>query len=300
MTEPPTEIDLLRITYDAKLAALQATLEANDKVYQQRYDNDHAQLKLAFETNNHRLDQMNEFRAAMQDQSARMVTKNEYDIAHVALSQKGEAALNTATSTLSEAISVLDTKIEARFVPLTVKVDAFGKPNWTLITSFLSIAALVVTGLWLVIGLKIDNSSQPLSLAIEQIKTVSEANTRQLVDQRRVRDQQVSDMRTAFENTATRVEANEQKLSNIGALQQSRITLVDRLVSDVTAMRVADTAEAAITREKLAEIETQLKSVSIVFNLERDDRSQQIGVLWRKTFGVQLPEKLYRPDLYEK
>lgn len=256
------ETDLLKADFESKIATLHATIDSNQRLYQQQYEQDHLSLKLAFEANDRRLTAMNEFRAALGDQTTKMLTKAEFDLAHRALEEKTDASFRT-----------LDTKIEAKFVPLDQKVDEFGKPNWTLLTSFMSVMALVVAGVWLVVGLKIENSSQPLSLAIEQIKTNSDANTRQLVDQRATRDRQMAELRAFVDQNAARTEANEQKLGVIGSLQQSRITLVDRLAATVEAMRVDSAAEKAVTKEKLA------------------DAEQQVTALWRKSFGVTLPTK---------
>ena len=44
------------------------------------------------------------------------------------------------------------------------------RPNWALLASLISIMFVMIAGIWLVFGLKIDASPIPVSLSLENIK----------------------------------------------------------------------------------------------------------------------------------
>jgi uncharacterized coiled-coil DUF342 family protein len=285
---------------DRSLENIRMLIDSNDKMYEQRYQADQQALRDAFAANDKRLNIMNQFCEAMVDQASKMMTRAEFDTAHRAITEKMEIGFSTITEKLTDSIAMLDSKTDATIAPLHNKVEQFGKLNWTIITSFLSIAGISIAGLWLVLGLKIDNSSQPLSLQIEQLKATVEASSRQLTDQRSNRDKQLEDLRALISHSAQESEANAQKIGNLGAIQTAHISTVDRLASDMATLQALTKESSASNSEKLIQIETQLHAVNNVINMNREDIDQQVSMMWKKVFHEILPPKAFRPDLYEK
>jgi hypothetical protein len=123
-----------------RVAVLAATCDERFKAQE------HA-LGVALAANEKRLDGLNEFRAALTDQSLRMMTRSE------ALA----SADNAATQIRSEVASLRD------------RVDRHDEPDYLLwgvvVTALVGLAA----GLWMVIGLKIDQATAPLALQLAHI-----------------------------------------------------------------------------------------------------------------------------------
>jgi len=279
---------------------LEALIASHDKMYEQRHENDKNTLAFALESLDKRLNGMNEFRAALSDQATRMVPRDEYDERHNSLCEKMELGLDAVNEKLTDQLLVLENKTNHAVAPLAEKMEQIGRPNWTIITSFLSIAGISIAGLWLVIGLKIDNSNQPFSLEIGQLKANTASYVTSITDQKNNRDRQISDLQSAITRLSQDASANVQTLATIGALQQARIHTVDSLVEHVGAMESDLKTNSAVINSKLTEIETQLKSVSVVININKDDTNKMLGLLWKKVFNQELPSQTYRPDLYEK
>jgi hypothetical protein len=114
-----------------EIAALRAEVLANDRRYAEQDKFRQDALDIALRTANTRLDGMNEFRGALSDQSARMITRPEFDI-------------------------------------LSEKLVQQTRPNWPLMVSAASIVLALFTGGWLVIGLQISTAVAPMQLSLEQ------------------------------------------------------------------------------------------------------------------------------------
>jgi hypothetical protein len=101
-------------------------------------------LSVALAANEKRLDGLNEFRAALSDQANRMMTRAE--------------AIASAEATA--------TQIRGEFAGLRERVDRHDDPDYLLwgvvVTALVGLAA----GLWMVIGLKIDQATAPLALQL--------------------------------------------------------------------------------------------------------------------------------------
>jgi hypothetical protein len=269
-------------------------IEQNNRLYDQRFNASQDALQVALTSNNQRLDAMNEFRATLSDQSSRMISRLEAD-----------AAIKSSAD-----------RIYADLSTISAKVEVFSRPNYTLIGSFASIVFVMVAGVWLVIGLKIDVSEAPVAFTVEQLK-VSEAS----------RERQVSDMSTivirnsqetlALTQSMALITAaqtlDSQRLNKIeidtGASQQAdassrsdrgqlndRTKTLEQITSTSTAERRSQEAE---TKQKLVEIETQFKSMSNTLNIITDHIQQWLTVLYEKVFPDQkFPRTDFRPNLY--
>lgn len=269
---------------------LEHLIETNDKIYLQRYESSQEAIKAALTANDKRLDSMNEFRFALADQSARMMPRTEATAALEAVMERG---------TISR--DALATKMDGMVRPLQAKMDEMGKTNWPLLASFMSVAALLVGGLWLIIGLKIDTSVAPINLTEENLKAQQLAQVTTANERLANRESQVKELTASVNRLAVDMQGAQRDLAALKATQvvnSARITAVEQNGSSQrTDLR---TAQASMG-QKMVEIETQFKSMSHVINLMKDDNQQMFGVLWSKNFpGVNLPMKEFRPTLYNE
>jgi hypothetical protein len=138
----------------------------NDARYKQMQDAQREALTLALSSNDKRLDGMNEFRAALSDQSARMITRQEFDNTRSALLEKND-----------QLKAIQEERFDSELKPIAHRLDQVGKPNWMLLISCVSIFFVMVTGVWLVIGLKIDATVAPLSLGLAEVRATQVTNT---------------------------------------------------------------------------------------------------------------------------
>jgi hypothetical protein len=251
---------------------LELLIDSNDRRYTLRDDYQKEALRVALESNERRLGTMNGFRSALADQSSRMITRAESDIARNGIMDKAD-----------EATKAINLRIDAEIRPMQAKLEEFGRPNWMLLASLISITFVMIAGIWLVIGLKIDASLVPVSLAVENLK-VSGATMAETV-------------RHVDASAGTSTQADVVSRSDRAQLN-GRLQVVEGLVSSGAADRRA--AQAA-TGAQLIEIETQFKSSSVVLNIQKDDVQRVLGLLWASVFpGSTLPQSNYRPNLYKE
>jgi hypothetical protein len=251
---------------------LEALIESNDRRYTIRDEYQKDAVKVALESNNRRLDSMNEFRSALADQGARMITREETGVIHQALVDKAD-----------ESAKVLNLRLDAEMKPIHSKLDEIGRPNWALLASLISIAFVFIAGIWLVIGLKIDASLIPVSLALENLKVQGALDS--------------ETTRTNAVGVAASTRADE-----VSRTDRSELNARMQLLEGVVATTNADRRSAeARTSALLVEIETQFKSASVVQNIEKDDAQRLLGLLWSKVYpGESLPQANYRPSLYRE
>lgn len=137
----------------------------------ERYDGQDRALQAAIAANDKRLDSMNEFRNSLLEQNSRMITRME------AMAQ----------------IQALESKTSSELSAIREKTDTIGKPNYVLGVSTISTLLALVAGLWVVLGLKIDTSTAPLSLLLEQVKATEMEHERSITTlQDQMRGQQTS------------------------------------------------------------------------------------------------------------
>jgi hypothetical protein len=86
-----------------------------------------------------RLESMNEFRAQLSDQTQTFLTRSEFN---------------------------------GIIKPMDRKINHLIKPNWTMLISTLTSVFVMVGGAWGIMGLKIDNAINPLTVSLESIKAI--------------------------------------------------------------------------------------------------------------------------------
>lgn len=247
-TSEQFSIGQLRSYFDEKLLQI----ELRNQV---RYDADKTALALALENNNKRLEGMNEFRQSLNDQAARMISRIEVDAQ----------------------IHALSDKVEGDRRPLETKIDGMTKTNWPLLAAIVSIVFVLVSGGWLIIGLKIEAAEAPISQAVSTISSSSVINSKAIHG---------LEERTADSSMANSVsKADRQQLNErMRALEGSVNTQVAARNSQVSSL-VA----------RIGEAETQARGLSDIVNIYKDTTHQWVGILFDRVFAEPLPQSLFRP-----
>jgi hypothetical protein len=227
----------------------------NEDRHRQMAEAQREALHVAVTSNDKRLEGMNEFRGALIDQSARMITRQEFDTSRTAALEKTEQ-LKIAQ----------DARFDSEFKPMVGRLDQIGKPNWTLMISAISIFFVMITGVWLVIGLKIDATVAPLALGLaEQTGTVA-ANT--------------AIIRAQQNATLSSTEADAISRSDRAQLNE-RVRLMEATVSSNAGER---RAQFGVMAAKLVEVETQFCGSDVVRNLMHANDLRLFSMLWHKAF----------------
>jgi hypothetical protein len=227
-------------------------------------------VQVALESNDRRLHAMNEFRASLADQAARLITRDESEAARAILADKVDGKAKA-----------MNVRLEAELRPVHTRLNEVGRPNWASLASLISISFVLIAGIWLVIGLKIDSSLLAASVAVENIK-VADATVAETVRN--------SAVASSASTQADMLSRDDRSQIN------GRMQVVKGLVASGNADRRAADARTAA---QLIEIETQFKSASVVINIEKDETQRLLAVLWEKVFpGATLPPADYRPNLY--
>ena len=128
-------------------AVVTARIKALEELMDQRFIMSERSRDLALDANNKRLDGMNEFRQSLSDAAKMNITR---------------------------------TEVEAQFNAIREKFEQVLKPNWMMMVGVISLILTMITGVWLVIGLKIDTSTGPLDAKVAAMASSTE-NTRVLV-----------------------------------------------------------------------------------------------------------------------
>lgn len=251
------------VRYNERIAsereAMRLALAAIELRNKERIETDREAVQLALKANEKRLDGMNEFRQALTDQSNLMITRKE-----------SETSRDTLNERLEQTRMVLENKINADMDGLIIKVDQFGRPNWPLMVSVLSIFLVVLGGVWLIIGLKIDSELNPLALSLQEMKVVRAGGTEKL--NALIADAAASTQADAA-SRADRAEMNE------------RLRTVERIAA-------TNTTTSAEIVQKLIEVETQFCASDIVRNLTHANDTSIMSIIWHHNF----PESVYPTD----
>jgi hypothetical protein len=262
---------------------IETIINANDRRYDERNAAATEALRAALEANDQRLHSMNEFRSVLGDQAARMVTRTEHDAATAAMGAKFDQLSETSEARLNLAVG-----------PINEKLDGLGKPNWAAMASIASAFFVVVAGIWLVIGLKIDDTMSPLAVSTEQFKTTLNIDTQRLntleaktaasseADQvSRIDRVQLNDRVHVIE-TRTAASAEADSASRIDRAQlNNRMHDMETTVSVTLAER---RQQYAVMEARLIEVETQFCASDIVRNLMHATDMRLISMVWRKMF----------------
>jgi hypothetical protein len=244
--ETKQEIDHLR-------GYLLSIIENNDRRYEDRDKAQQQALQAALVSNDQRLKSMNEFRAALGDQAARMVTRAEHDTSTAATHAKIEQLAETA-----------DTRLRSAVDPINESLHSIGKPNWAAMASLASAFFVVIAGGWLVVGLKIDDSLAPITVALEQYRTTMSLDTARLA--------------TLEARGAASAEADSVSKTDRSQLN-TRVHDIEQNVSMTLAER---RQQYAVMEARLVEIETQFCASDIVRNLMHATDLRTQSMLWRK------------------
>jgi len=214
---------------------------------------------------------------AMNAMDERLKGMNEFRATIEGVIQKG-----MGRDEIQAIIQTLESKMDAAVSPLSVKVDSLRQTNWPLLMTFSSVVVTLVVGLFIVIGLKIDASEQPLGIALSELKTDSaQINDRmKLVEIATIRSS-TADATSSSDRAQlnSRVAGNEERIGAIGST-----------------LSASGQASAA----RLAEIETQFRAAQNIANLQFDHVEQMVSILWAKLFDASLPDTRFRPDMSTK
>jgi len=134
MTAPPDDLDL-------RLAVLEATLLERSTAQERA-------LNVAMTANEKRLDTMNEWRATYADLVTNTMSRTEITAALQGIVEQTRGELSS----------------------LRDRVAALGAPDYLLWGVVVSALSGLAFGIWLLIGLKIDNATMPLALQVEHLK----------------------------------------------------------------------------------------------------------------------------------
>lgn len=245
MIDPEVERELGNIREQFK-----RELECYRELTDQRDETRLQALQIALATSDKRLDAMNESRQALIDQGGRLVTRQESE----------------------SAIAVLAERVEQNRAAVDTRIEAFTRPKWTLMASVFSICLVLITGAWVLTGLKVDSAVAPVSVLNERVAVQVGVNTQRLG---------VLEMTSA---TSTQADV---------ASRSDRTQLNDRLRALET--QVAGNAgerrsQFAAMSAKLVEIETQFCASDIVRNLLHASDMRLQAMLWAKAYpGEKIP-----------
>lgn len=227
--------------------ALREQISANDRRYTEHTKNAEAALATFFASLDKRLEGMNEFRAALSDQAAGMMTRREAEGNRNSLYDKIEAQRIQLESRLSNTLA-----------PVISKLDDISRPNWALMVSLVSMFLVIAAGVWLVIGLQITAAVGPIQLVSEQNKIEIRTNETKVG--------QLEESTRGFAQAAT----------DLSHLRADYALIVERL----GAMRTENARQNAA----LVEIETQFCAADIMRNLTHATDIRLISLLWQKSF----------------
>lgn len=142
-------------------------------------------------------------------------------------------------------IRSLETKVDGQIGQLREKTDAVGKPNYVLAGTLVTTLFALVGGMWVVIGLKIDTSTAPLSVQIEQIKGSEAAEARGITD---------------LENRAHSLDATIAQLATENAQSRSDREQLNSRVHQVEALIPALSTER---RGQIADLSDRIRAMEV-------------------------------------
>jgi hypothetical protein len=240
-------------------AFFERRLEESDRRYQERYEQSQETVTAGFRAFEERLIAMNEMRVVIADQAARMITK-----------EQAEQAFNTVEDHITQAVA-----------PLRERVNQLGKPNWTIIVGFCGVAATVITGCWLLVGLEISVAEAPLAQSISNlVTTTTSLGIDQGNNNKRLDEVSKSTSSNLVEVTAS---ATDRKQLN------DRLARVETSLSQVSIDRrtADDSLDNAVT-----ELRGMICSMEALTNQDRQNTLRIISMLWKSTH----PTETYPTD----
>lgn len=134
--------------FDHNIQTIRTLVENNEERNRERAKHSDEAIKIALEANNRRLDTMNEFRSALSDQNARMMTRVEA----LAITQQ------------------IQDRTLAEVKPLADKITRMSQPNYAVWGGFSTLIIALCTGAWVIFGLQVKVESIPFYASIETFK----------------------------------------------------------------------------------------------------------------------------------
>jgi hypothetical protein len=177
-----------------------------------------------------------------------------------------EASRQANRDKMDQQQAAWDARFSAEIRPLEAKIDALGRTNWPLLASMISIFLVIVGGVWILIGLKIEATLAPISISLEQVRTTQTVNSGRIT--------KVESGTSASQNSDVQSQTDRAQLN-------SRVSEIEHAISAGVAERRA--AQAAISA-KLVEIETQFCASDVMRNLTHAQDMRTTAVLWRQAF----------------
>jgi hypothetical protein len=221
-------------------------------------------LRVALAANEKRLDAMNEIRQALSDQSGRMVTRQESESAIDVVAERLEQNRVSLETRLEVVTKPLAERMEQNRVSMEARIESITRPKWTLMASLFSICLVLITGAWVLTGLKVDASVAPIALLLEQVKTQVGLDTERL--------------HTLENVTAGSSQADATSRTDRNQLNER----VRGLESNLSASQAERRSQYAVMQAKLVEIETQFCAGDIVRNLLHANDMRVQSLLWSK------------------
>lgn len=160
----------------------------------------------------------------------------------------------------------LRASFDAELKPLVEKLESMRRPNWPLMASVLSLFLIMVSGVWLIIGLKIDAVVIPFSIQQSSLSATVVANTERL---RQVETVTAGSTSADVQSRTDRSQLNDrmrQVEATIGSNAQERRGQIQTI------------------NAKLVEIETQFCASDIVRNLTHASDMRITAILWHHAF----------------
>lgn len=229
------------------LEAIRERVDANDRRYTEHTRNAESALATFFASLEKRLESMNEFRAALSDQAAGMMTRRE-----------AEGNRNALYDKIEQQRLQFEARLTNTLGPVISKLDEISRPNWALMVSLVSMFLVIAAGVWLVIGLQITAATAPIQLVSEQNKIEIRTSETKVT--------QIEESTRGFAQAAT----------DLSHLRADYAVIVERL----GAMRTENARQNAA----LVEIETQFCAADIMRNLTHATDTRLISLLWQKSF----------------
>lgn len=160
----------------------------------------------------------------------------------------------------------LRASFDAELKPLIEKLESMRRPNWPLMASVLSLFLIMVSGVWLIIGLKIDAVVTPFSIQQSGLTSSVASNTERL---RQLEAITAGSTSADVQSRTDRQQLNDrmrQVESTIGSNAQERRGQIQTI------------------NAKLVEIETQFCASDIVRNLTHAMDMRVTAILWHRAF----------------
>lgn len=192
---------------------------------------------------------------------------------------------------LDQARSSRDARSEADLAPIRTALAIHGKPNWGLIVSAAAVMFATISGGWLVIGLKIDTATSPITLdlaatkattvqnadRLRYVETASNSSTQADIASRSDR-LQISDRLHALEAVVPPVATVNTEVQNLKANYNLIVDRMQTIRSDQVQIK-AD----------LVEIETQFCGEDNLRNQIHAYDMRFLSMMWKKIFDSVMP-----------